>query len=83
MTVYYDSCEDAAQECDVLYPAPQPSTVLVNFHQLTARYIDMLNADGVPDPLNTPLTAAAVINDLCNLAGVPTPPDVWAALEVV
>ena len=40
---------------------------------LTGRYIDLLAAEGVPDPLGARLTVAVVLADLLSLAGAPVP----------
>ena len=64
----------------VTVPEHEPSTVAVDFHNLTARYIDLVTAGGMDEPLTSPVSAAAVINDLCSLAGVPVPEVVCQAL---
>lgn len=46
--------------------------------QAVADYIRELEAEGIG--LAEPLTVAAVLADLCRLAGVPVPPAVAAAL---
>ena len=43
-------------------------------------YLAELLADGVPDPLAQPFTLAAVLEDLCRLAGCPVPLAVAATM---
>jgi hypothetical protein len=40
---------------------------------LAARYVDLLAAEGIPDPLGARLTVAVVLADLLALAGAPVP----------
>ncbi len=47
---------------------------------LSVRYVSMLEASGIPDPLLQPITVAAVLADLFTLAGMPITPDVESAL---
>ncbi len=48
---------------------------------LSSRYVAMLEASEIPDPLRQPIAVAAVLLDLCQLAGVPAPDYLVAALE--
>jgi len=48
---------------------------------LTARYVALLAAEGVPDPLGARLTVATVLADLLALAGVAVPYDIEARLQ--
>ena len=48
---------------------------------LVARYLAELEDAGMPDPLSQSITVAAVLADLCRLAGEPVPADVALALE--
>ncbi len=43
-------------------------------------YLTELLADGIPDPLGQPFTLAAVLEDLCRLAGCPVPLSIAATL---
>ncbi len=57
-----------------------PSTSL---EALSRRYVAMLERAGVPDPLTTQITVAAVLADLLMLAGEPVPPAVLEGLQEV
>jgi hypothetical protein len=48
---------------------------------LTARYLDLLADEGVPDPLGARLTVAVVLADLLALAGAPVPRTIEARLQ--
>ncbi len=48
---------------------------------LGMRYVAMLEEAGIPDPLRQPITVAAMLVDLCELAGQPVPAPVALALE--
>ncbi len=50
---------------------------------LTAQYVGMLEDAGIPRPLQQRITVAAMIADLCRLAGVPVPEEATRALETL
>ncbi len=50
---------------------------------LSAQYVRMLAASGIPRPLQQRITVAAMIADLCRLAGVPVPEEATRALEAL
>jgi hypothetical protein len=55
------------------YQAIHQSRQAHDLHRLIGRYLDELEATGIENPLAEPFTLAAVLNDLCALAGI-TPP---------
>ncbi len=55
-------------------------TPRLDLQALSSRYVAMLEASEIPDPLLQRITVAAVIADLLTLAGMPLTPDVESAL---
>ncbi len=60
----------------ILIDAPTTS-----LEALSRRYVTMLEAAGIPDPLTTQITVGAILADLFALAEQPIPPDVAASLQ--
>ncbi len=48
---------------------------------LSSRYVAMLEASEIPDPLLQPITVAAVLADLHTLAGIPIAANIVQVLE--
>jgi len=57
-----------------------PTARTATIAPLCARYVAMLEDAGIPYPLQQELTVAAVLADLCALAGEPMPEQVLASL---
>lgn len=53
-----------------------PSGVTIDLGELTRSYLLALIEQGIADPLDAPLTLAAVVADLFGMAGAPLPPAV-------
>ncbi len=65
-------------------PNPTPTSIATQTADVAAlgmRYLAMLEDAGIPDPLRQPITVAAMLVDLCELAGQPVPAPVTLALE--
>ncbi len=60
-------------------PTAQTATIAL----LCARYVAMLEDAGIPTPLQQELNVAAVLADLCALAGEPIPPAVLASIGLL
>jgi len=51
-----------------------PPAAMIDLASLVSRYVAMLEADGVAEPLAELFTLGWVLTDLCLMAGVPIPP---------